>query len=105
MTHFTFGGERFELLERFTFAEGRALEKVTGYSGEQIVTDPTVRGRFDVMQALLWVSIKRRRPEFKFADLDDVAVEDIDWAADEPEPEAEPENPTEGEPTPSSSDD
>lgn len=103
MAHFTFGGERFELLERFTFAEGRALEKVTGYSGEQIVTDPAVRGRFDVMQALIWVSIKRRRPEFKFSDLDDVAVEDIDWAAEELEPE-EPENPTEGEATPSSND-
>ena len=75
MPGFTYDGEHFDLLDdkSLTFAEGRAVEKVTGRSlsqqGEEI----------DSMQALLWVSIKRRRPEMKFSELDDAPISAFEW--------------------------
>lgn len=75
MPGFTFDGEHFDLLSdsNLTFAEGRAVEKVTGRPlSEQ-------GDSLDSMQALLWVSIKRRRPETKFSDLDDAPVAAFAW--------------------------
>ena len=84
---FTVDGEHFTMLEpdRMTFAEARAVEKVTGLSFTQIGGDDV---SITTTQALLWVSMKRARPELKFADLDDVAPGSIEW--DEAEPEADP---------------
>jgi hypothetical protein len=91
MPGFTFDGEHFDLLDdtSLTFAEGRAVEKVTGRplsdQGESL----------DSMQALLWVSIKRRRPETKFSDLDDAPVaafawDEVDEASEDAADEADP---------------
>lgn len=96
MPGFTFEGEHFDLLDdaSLTFAEGRAVEKVTGRplsdQGEAL----------DSMQALLWVSIKRRRPETKFSDLDDAPITAFAWDQ-EPEEESEGADPTDADEAPS----
>jgi hypothetical protein len=89
---FLLGGEEFHLLDQdeLTFAEARAIQKATGV--------PV--GKFDgddgaVVQGFLWVSMKRRKPEMKFADLDDVPMSQIEWAEDEESDEDA--DPTEGE--------
>lgn len=95
MAGFTFDGDHFDLLDdsNLTFAEGRAVEKVTGRplseQGEGM----------DSMQALLWVSIKRRRPEVKFSDFDDIPVAAFEWDDDE-----EAEDPTGADEAPSTGD-
>jgi hypothetical protein len=68
---------------KFTFAEAKALERVTGHTFQQISGDEEVRGSIDVVQALLWVSMKRVKPETKFSDLDELAIDDIEWIVDE----------------------
>lgn len=96
MPGFTYDGDHFDLLDdkSLTFAEGRAVEKVTGRplseQGEAL----------DSMQALLWVSIKRRRPELKFSDLDDAPVSAFAWD-EEPAEEVDGADPTDADEAPS----
>lgn len=99
MATFTVDGTEFEMIDaKMTFAEARAVEKVTGISFQQITTDEHARQSLDVVQALIWVSMKRQQPDLKFSDLDDLAIDSIEWSADE---EAEEEaRPTEGEASP-----
>ena len=101
MPKYTVAGEVFELLsaEDLLFAEARAIQKVTGVSlGALLESD----GDVDALQGLLWVSMKRTRPDMKFSDLDEVPIGSIDYDDDGPEPEAAP-DPTEGEETSPSS--
>lgn len=96
---FVVGGETFSLVEsRFTFAEADAIETASGYAFSEIMEDPKLSSRAKVVQALVWVSMKRTNPVLKFSDLNDLPIEDIEWLDDDPEPaasEAEP-DPTEG---------
>lgn len=78
-------GEKHSIdLDRVTFAEARAIERVTGKDFGEVAKAKSVVG----VQALVWVTVKRRRPELKFSDLDDWAIADVelDWQADEPDP-------------------
>lgn len=88
---FTFGGETFDLLTiaDLTFAEGRAIQKATGAKVGEFSGDDA-----GVVQGLLWVSMKRRKPELRFADLDDVPMSAIGEPDEEDEDEPDP---TEGE--------
>ena len=71
-------------LERVTFAEARAIERVTGKDFGDVASTKSVTG----VQALVWVAVKRDQPELKFSDLDDWAIADVepDWQEDEPDP-------------------
>lgn len=71
-------------LDRLTFAEGRAIEKVTGSDFGDVVRMRSLTG----VQALVWVTVKRTQPMLKFSDLDDWAINDVDFDmnADEPDP-------------------
>lgn len=84
---FTIAGEAFELLDvdSLTFAEGRAIQKATGVPMGRLM-EGAADGDTDLTQALIWVTMKRRRPEMKFADLDDVPMVDIEWVEVEADP-------------------
>jgi hypothetical protein len=106
MAGFKYQGTQHHLVEqdKLTFAEARAVERVTGHSFGQISSDEDVASSATVTQALLWVSMKRAEPELKFSDLDDMAIGDFEW--DEPEPEqGEAPDPTDADEAPSPSSD
>lgn len=71
------------VVEGMTFAEARAVEKTSGVGFQELMENPQVRGQLDVLQALLWVSMKRQEPTMVFSDLDDVAIDSIDWTMDD----------------------
>lgn len=91
MAKFVVDGVEYEVvMENITFAEARAIEKVTGTSFSAVMANPSLQ-TIDFAQALAWVSMKRVNPTLTFSDLDDMemaAVAPVD------EPEAEPEVPT-----------
>lgn len=95
MAKFKLAGEEFALLDvdGLTFAEGRAIQKATGVALGKLMQG-AADGDTDLTQALLWVTMKRRRPEMKFSDLDDVPMQDIEWVDGEGGDESDP---TEGE--------
>ena len=78
--------------EKLTFGEGRALEKVTGYAFGEIGSHGD-RGELTVVQAFVWVALKRSEPTLAFSDLDDRNIADFDFGGAEDEDET----PTEGE--------
>ena len=100
MSQFIVDGQTYQMVEsKFTFAEGKAIERQTGHTFQRIFRDEELRESLEVLQALLWVSMKRVNPELKFSDLENVAIDEIDWVADE-EPVADPQEPSEaGEPS------
>jgi hypothetical protein len=69
--------------DKVTFAEARAIEKVTSRTMAEVFRS----GAEDVttMQAMVWVAMKRQDASLRFSDLDDMAVGDIEWILDEPE--------------------
>lgn len=85
MSEFVVEGETYQMVgvDKLTFAEGDAIERVTGLTLDEVGGDGSTPTR--VVQALVWVSMKRRKPELKFSDLADLVIGDIEW----PEPEAE----------------
>lgn len=96
MSKFTIDGQTYEMVEsRLSFAEGRDLERVTGYTFQQITADPSVQGSLVVTQAFIWLSMRRDRRDLKFSDLDNVAIDEIEWEEDPAEPD--PTQPTEAE--------
>lgn len=98
MTQFTIAGTTYDLVESPTFAEARAIEKRTGHTFDAIKRDKALRKSVDVVQALLWVSMKRKEPTLTFGDLDDIEIGAIEWHTDETaeEEEGSP-DPSEGE--------
>lgn len=68
---------------RITFAEAKAIEKVTG---RKITELEQVGGVDDAtsLQAAMWVAIKRTHPTVLFADLDDMNIGDIEQVPEEP---------------------
>ena len=92
MTKFSVEGQNYELVDsKFSFKEASDLERVTGFTINQIGSDPSVQGSITVLQAMVWVSMKRVRPELKFSDLDSLAIDEIEW---EEEPETSEPDPT-----------
>ena len=78
-----------------TFAEGRAIEKVTGRTFGEI-GELAKTGSLSAIQALVWVAMKRTEPTLKFSDLDDRAISAFTFDDPEPEP-GDPTDPTDGE--------
>jgi hypothetical protein len=77
---FTIDGTTYEMAQsKVTFAEARAVEKVTGHTFQAINTSPDLRNSTDVVQAMIWISMKRAEPTLTFSDLDDIAIDDIEW--------------------------
>ncbi len=95
MAKFVIAGEEFELVatDDLLFAEARAIQKATGVSLGSLID---AEGDVDAIQGLVWVSMKRRRPEMKFSDLDGVKVSSIEWIDDD-EVEGVKADPTPGE--------
>lgn len=91
MTQFKLFDETFEMLDpnRITFAEADAVERLTGHTFSEIQTDEHLGRSVRVVQAMLMISIKRRRPTFTMKDLDDVEVGGIEWIEDETDQEAD----------------
>lgn len=73
--------------QRLTFAEGRAVEKVTGLSFVDF-GKALGGGSVTALQALIWVAFKRSEPTLKFSDLDDWNMSALTTEA-ETEPEAQ----------------
>lgn len=71
-----------------TFGEARAIEKVTDATFKDIGAKKDVRERTVVLQALLWVSMKRQIPMLAFKELDDIAINSIEWPDADEEDEA-----------------
>lgn len=97
----TKGDEAFEIdPDRILFAEGRAIEKVTGSTFAEVM-QALGKGSLESIQALTWVAAKRSNPELKFTDLDawdlgDVSFEEL---PDDDDPDAT------ADPTPATDDD
>lgn len=90
-TWFTHNGTKHELLQaNMMFAEARAVEKVTGHTFQEISDNKALRGKADVLQALLWVSVKRTDPTRKFSDLDTWRLDELEWIDDEATEDGEP---------------
>jgi len=85
---------------KLTFAEGRALEKVTG-SPFMELAERKFMGNLTETQALVWVVFKRSEPTLRFSDLDEwnIGGIEIDLNADAPDVEQEEEVPAESDPT------
>lgn len=95
MAKFTVDGVEYEMVQwdRVTFAEGRAIEKITGSKYAELVA--AGGASLDFLQALVWVSMKRKTPDVTFDDLDDMVI-DIDLDVTEDEGAAEEADPTDG---------
>lgn len=86
---FSIDGTTYELAQtKVTFAEAKAVERVTGHAWLAINKDPELRSSTDVIQAMIWISMKREQPELAFSDIDDIAIDSIEWD-DESEGDAE----------------
>lgn len=83
--------------ERLTFAEARAMERVTGMTFGEI-GEAADKGDMACVQAFLWVAMKRTDPALKFVDLDDIPIGELERVPEE-EPAAEP-DPTQPAPEP-----
>jgi len=91
MSEFIVDGRTYQMVEsKFTFAEGKAIERVTGHTFQRIFRDEELRESLDVLQALIWVSMKRVTPELKFSDLESLAIDDIEWVGVEEDVESDP---------------
>lgn len=88
MPGFKFNDQEYKLLtdEDLTFAEGAAVCRAAGVKASDLRSE-----RFEVLQALVWVSIRRHNPDFLFSELNDVPISAIEFIEDEepPAPEAE----------------
>lgn len=74
----------YEMLStNLTFAEARAVEKATGQTFASIASSGDADQSVDVIQALLWVSMKRVNPTLTFADLDDIDMVTIEYVEEE----------------------
>lgn len=95
MPKFTIGGEEFTLLttDDLLFAEARAIQKATGATLGALIES---EGDSDTIQALVWVSMKRVRPEMKFSDLDEIPVSSVEFFDDPEAGDPESPDPTEG---------
>lgn len=100
MSKFEVDGVNYEFVQSPTFGEARAIEKVTGIPFSSMA-DPSKQS-VDLMQALVWISMRRVDPEITFDDLDDLDMGILSGLA-----EVEPPDPTQaeaGEPTSALSD-
>lgn len=85
MLRFTVDGVKHEFdPTKLTFGEGRALERVTGYPFKDIETHATA-GELTVLQAFVWIAMKRQDPTLQFSGLDDVSLADIEFHGDDGE--------------------
>lgn len=86
MATFTLADESFDLVtaDDITFAEARAFEKAAGFPFADVVAGGEPARTTAAFQAMVWISMKRVRPEMKFTDLDDLRWDSVDFVADEP---------------------
>lgn len=95
MSSFTVNGATYEMIQSgFMFAEARAMEKVTGFTFSEMLTDPKLRTSTVAIQAMIWVSMKRTEPELKFSDLDTMSIDEITFNEDPPAVAAQDADPT-----------
>jgi hypothetical protein len=89
MATFSLAGEPFELVKssRWTYKEAREFEQATGSTFVDLRLNPEVLKSAATEQAILWISMRRVKPETKFSDLDSLSPGDIEWVDDEDEPE------------------
>ena len=85
---FVHNGTTYTFTQRLTFAEGRAVEKFTGHVVAEL-GEPHVRGSSVVLQAMMWVTMKRVDPELKFTDLDDMSIDDFEFLPNDLQDEAD----------------
>lgn len=77
---FTTQGKTYELDEKtVNFAEGEAVEAVTGMSFTQMGL-AIMQGHLRPQRAMAWITIKRDQPELKFEDTASWTVESIEWS-------------------------
>jgi hypothetical protein len=99
MPKFEVDGVNYEFVQSPTFGEARAIEKVAGIKFAEMA-DPTKQS-VDLMQALVWVSMRRENPDITFDDLDDLDMGILSGLQEEVEAQADPTEPGDaaGEPT------
>lgn len=68
---------------KLTFGEAKRIEQVTGLTfskwGEQLQA-----GSITALQALVWILVRRRSPEARFDDIDDIEFGQVEMVADDP---------------------
>jgi hypothetical protein len=78
--------------ERLTLGEARAFERCAGTTLFEMESQKTMS--MTVVQALLWVTLKRKEPTLKFVDLDDRPISDFVFQPPEPDEETAEPDPT-----------
>jgi hypothetical protein len=78
---FTYDGTEYDA-SKLTFPEAAAFEKVTGLGFQEAGSSKSIA----VVQALVWIGIKRKQPELKFSEVT-MPIEDIEFVEDEAEPD------------------
>jgi hypothetical protein len=73
---------------KFTFGEAKALEKVTGLTMGAISEASAESQSVVVLQAMFWISMKRKRPTLAFVELEDVPIDDIEFIAEDDDEQA-----------------
>ncbi len=80
---FSVSGTKYELeVERVTFGEARRLEKITGLPFGKLA-DAMGDGSMEALQAFIWVAMRRVDNELAFEGLDDLAIADVEFAAED----------------------
>lgn len=75
--------ETFTLVQSgLTFAEAAAIHKRTGHTPDEISKVKGLSRTPEVVQAFIWVSMKRVIPTLLFKDLDDVAMDAMEFVDD-----------------------
>lgn len=82
-------------MERLTFAEGRAIERVSGMPMSELGKGTP---SLTMVQALVWVALKRDDTRLQFSDLDDRAIADFGLEQLDDEDEAPASDPTSADP-------
>ena len=97
MARFKIDDEVYDLLDdsKLLFAEADAVERATGFAMAEWGRDD-IKGRASFVQAMLWVSMKRRNPPLTLAEVGNIPLASVEWIADE-EPASDPTDLAEGE--------
>lgn len=73
---------------KLTFGEAKAVEKVTGFTMSQIGALGENEQTTDILQAMFWISMKRKNPTLAYAELDDLPIEELEYLPEDDEERA-----------------
>lgn len=77
-------------LDKLLFSEARQIERVTGKTFKQVMTELR-DGSMEAMQAMVWTAFRRTQPGVKFSDYDETPISDVSIDFSDVDEEEQPE--------------